>query len=63
MPEISKCPGNQCPVKNTCWRYTSLPSEMQCYFIGNPDFNNQCDFYYDDSDMPEDQKIPIAERS
>jgi hypothetical protein len=28
MPDISKCNGVNCPLKETCYRYTSEPSEF-----------------------------------
>ena len=28
MPDISKCEGKNCPIKNKCYRFTCKPSEF-----------------------------------
>lgn len=33
MPDISMCPGDDCPRKETCYRYTATPNQFrQSYF-------------------------------
>ena len=44
MPDISKCNGDKCPIKETCYRYTSRASFMQYY--GNFTYENGCNYYY-----------------
>lgn len=45
-PDISKCLNKDCPKKDTCYRYTAKPSEMQTYFIDvKPDENGECEYY------------------
>lgn len=29
MPDISKCENTDCPIKETCYRHTSEPSEFR----------------------------------
>ena len=42
MPDITKCEGRQCELKDTCYRYTSEPSEYrQSYFTSPPLYINQ----------------------
>ena len=37
MPDITMCEGKDCPLKETCYRYTAKPSEFrQSYFINSP---------------------------
>jgi hypothetical protein len=36
MADITKCPGNDCPVKNKCYRYTAPASMKQHYFWNIP---------------------------
>jgi hypothetical protein len=37
MPDISLCSGKDCPIKNTCNRFTAKPDEIaQSYFTGVP---------------------------
>ena len=37
MPDITMCEGNNCPLKETCYRYKAKPSEFaQSFFIGTP---------------------------
>lgn len=36
-PDISMCSGQECPKKDTCFRYLAKPSEFrQSYFMGPP---------------------------
>ena len=48
MPDISKCNGTNCPLKETCYRYTSEPNEhWQAY--GDFSYNeetNECEYYW-----------------
>lgn len=50
MPDISKCANEDCPLKNTCYRYTSKPNELwQSY--NNYSYNketNECKDYWKD---------------
>jgi len=37
MPDITKCSGHNCPLKETCWRFTSPASDYyQSYFMSPP---------------------------
>lgn len=38
MPDIWMCHGDGCPKKlrNTCYRYTAKPSDIQSYFMTPP---------------------------
>lgn len=49
MPDISKCANEDCPLKNTCYRYTSKPNELwQSY--NNYSYNkeaNECKDYWE----------------
>jgi hypothetical protein len=48
-PDIAKCWGTDCPYKETCYRYTSKPSEyMQSYFSVPPFKDGKCDMYWGD---------------
>ena len=44
MPDIAKCKNETCPIKESCYRYTSKPSFMQSY--GNFTYDNGCNYYY-----------------
>lgn len=48
MPDISMCPGNNCPKKEECYRFTAIPNEpWQAYFIANPDPDGAaCEFFW-----------------
>lgn len=50
MPDISLCPGNDCPRKETCYRHTATPSKyMQSYFVDPPyekDNKEECKYYW-----------------
>lgn len=38
MPDISMCPGNNCPIKDSCYRHKAMP---------NGDRQSWADFQYD----------------
>ena len=47
MPDITKCNGEGCPIKEKCYRYTSEPSEYyQSYFTNAPIKDNKCEYYW-----------------
>jgi hypothetical protein len=46
-PDIAKCLGTNCPYKETCYRYTSKPSDWQ-YFTEPPIKDGKCDMYWGD---------------
>lgn len=52
MPDISKCKGEGCPLKETCYRFTVEPNKfMQSYFMNAPiKEDNTCDYYWPNED-------------
>jgi hypothetical protein len=47
MPDITMCSGKDCPLKETCYRYTAKPSEYrQSYFLSPPNKGKKCDYYW-----------------
>lgn len=50
MPDISKCNGTNCPLKESCYRFIAIPSEYgQSYFADTP-YNkeeNKCEHFWD----------------
>jgi hypothetical protein len=40
--------GTDCPYKETCYRYTSEPSDWQTYFSVPPIKDGKCDMYWGD---------------
>jgi hypothetical protein len=53
MADITMCPGNDCPLKESCYRYTAIPNEYrQSYFITPPydEEENKCDHYWKTED-------------
>jgi hypothetical protein len=48
MPDITKCDGNNCELRNECWRFVSADSMRQAYFIEPPiNDNGECDYFLD----------------
>lgn len=48
MADITKCTGNYCILKETCYRYKATPNEYrQAYFITPPIKNNECNKYWE----------------
>lgn len=48
MPDITKCKGGHCPMKNDCYRYTSESSDRQAFFIITPydKEKNWCEYFW-----------------
>ena len=47
MPDITMCPGTNCPQKEKCYRFTAKPCEhWQAYFTEPPIKDGKCDMYW-----------------
>ena len=47
-PDITMCPGTDCPLKETCYRYTAKPTQFsQSYFVDPPIKDGECDYFWD----------------
>jgi hypothetical protein len=45
-PDISMCPGTNCPHKEKCYRFTAKPGDYQSYFTEAPIKDGKCDMYW-----------------
>ncbi len=45
-PDITMCKGTNCPVKESCYRYTAKPSNYQSWFMETPFNDGECDMYW-----------------
>ena len=46
MPDITKCDGYGCPLKETCYRFMVVDSAYrQSYFMEPPIENEQCAYF------------------
>lgn len=46
MPDITMCEGKDCPLKEKCLRFKSIPSEFrQSYFLETPYINGNCSHF------------------
>jgi hypothetical protein len=43
MPDISMCRNEECPLKDSCYRYVAEPSHYQAY--GKFEYKDGCDHY------------------
>ena len=47
MADISKCKGDNCPMKENCYRYKAIEGICQTYFIDIPlEKDNTCEYYW-----------------
>ena len=48
-PDISMCHGDNCPIKETCYRFMAIPDDLwQSYFVESPvKENGECDHYWE----------------
>jgi len=47
MTDITKCSGENCPMKESCYRYTAEADTMQSYFIEPPIKDGKCEHYWE----------------
>ena len=49
MADITKCGDKECPLKESCYRYTAPTNEYgQSYFVDSPREDVKCDMYWGD---------------
>jgi hypothetical protein len=46
MPDITMCPGTNCPHKEKCYRFTAKPCEYQSWFVKAPIKDDKCEYYW-----------------
>lgn len=59
MSDISKCKGDDCELKNTCYRFIVAPDPyQQSYFIEPPyqKEDGSCDFYWEVGQSTDNQE-------
>ena len=44
-----KCMGTDCPLKETCRRYTDESNKIQNYLLDSPYEDGKCDLYWGDT--------------
>ena len=47
MPDIAMCSGDECPIKENCYRYLANPSHFQSFFAPPPYTEEGCDYFWD----------------
>lgn len=51
MPDITMCSGEECALKESCYRFTAKASEYQSYFIDPPIKDGECRYYWEDEQI------------
>jgi hypothetical protein len=46
MTDITKCTGEGCALKETCYRYTAPMGRYQSMFVEVPIEDNNCNYYW-----------------
>lgn len=46
--DITKCKGDGCPVKESCYRFTAKADVYQSYFVDIPLKDGECDMFWGD---------------
>lgn len=47
MADITKCEDKDCPMKESCYRFTAKAKDFwQSYFMESPRKGNECDMYW-----------------
>jgi hypothetical protein len=47
MTDITKCTGEVCALKQTCYRFTAPMGTYQSMFVEVPIRNGKCDYYWE----------------
>lgn len=47
MADIAMCSGNECPIKEDCWRYMAPASRWQSYLATPPYTEEGCEYFWD----------------
>lgn len=47
MPDIAMCTGDDCPVKENCWRFLAPPDRYQSQFAAPPHTEEGCEYFWD----------------
>ena len=48
--DITKCNGTNCPIKESCYRFTSEDNEvLQAYFVDPPIKDGKCEMFWSQS--------------
>jgi hypothetical protein len=47
MADIAMCQGDQCPIKEDCWRYMAPASRWQSYLATPPYAKDGCEYFWD----------------
>lgn len=56
MPDITMCEGNECPLKESCYRYKAEADQYQCYFVDIPlQEDGTCDYFIEIWSKPKTQ--------
>lgn len=47
MPDITICQSKDCPIKQSCYRFTANPNRYQSYFMESPydEDDERCEYY------------------
>lgn len=54
MPDISMCMGGDCPLKETCYRFTAKPNEYRQSYFCEPPYNENkttCNYYWNTEEI------------
>jgi hypothetical protein len=46
MADITKCKGDGCHVKGTCYRFTAMAGMRQSFFVQSPIKDGECEMYW-----------------
>ena len=52
MADISKCKGINCPLKETCYRFTAIANPYRQSWFAPPVVDGKCDKYWEDDKNP-----------
>ena len=56
MTDITKCTNDKCTIKKYCYRFNAPADERQSYSKWNQDDNEECDGYWEKSEIKQKEK-------
>ena len=60
MTDISKCDGENCDRKQTCWRFTAPSNEHRQSYMAPEKRGSECEYYLECVVVPKDAKIDVS---
>jgi hypothetical protein len=66
MPDITMCEGNDCPLKEKCYRFTAIESITHQSYFSSPPYDSKkenCEYFWEDTLFQEEFMTKVTKPS